>query len=356
MILVAIADDHRVVRVGLEQLLGTFDDVELVGAAAGGEEAVALCAAERPDVLLLDLAMPDLDGIAVTRRVAAEVPETRVVLFTSFSDRGRDRRRARRRRRRLPAEGRRAAGHPQRDPGGRARGGATGAEGGRRSAGRTRPPPERHSGTHRAGTGDPRARARRHGEQADRAQARDQREDREGTPHERVPADRRDGPDAGRDLGGAQRFVPRSRDRSPLVMTPSGADHLSMRRRLLGPILAAVVAAALFASPASAKAPVQRRGLCELTTTALDLERTDRSRSEHPACPFRGSWGRARRDLASPAVGQQQGLPAVDRVVGLDGVSVSAAWFAIVLGMTISWCSANNRDGSGDTCTGRVTF
>jgi DNA-binding NarL/FixJ family response regulator len=87
MILVAIADDHRVVRVGLEQLLGTFDDVELVGAAAGGEEAVALCAAERPDVLLLDLAMPDLDGIAVTRRVAAEVPETRVVLFTSFSDR-----------------------------------------------------------------------------------------------------------------------------------------------------------------------------------------------------------------------------------------------------------------------------
>ena len=68
MIIVAIADDHRVVRVGLEQLLGTFDDVELVGAAAGGEEAVALCAAERPDVLLLDLAMPDLDGIAVTRR------------------------------------------------------------------------------------------------------------------------------------------------------------------------------------------------------------------------------------------------------------------------------------------------
>lgn len=87
MIRVAIADDHRVVRVGLEQLLGTFDDVELIGAAAGGEEAVRLCADERPDVLLLDLAMPDLDGIAVTRRLATEAPETRVILFTSFSDR-----------------------------------------------------------------------------------------------------------------------------------------------------------------------------------------------------------------------------------------------------------------------------
>ncbi|HTG46696.1 MAG TPA: response regulator transcription factor [Actinomycetota bacterium] len=87
MIRVAIADDHRVVRVGLEQLLGTFEDVELVGAAGGGEEAVDLCTRERPEVLLLDLAMPDLDGIAVTRRLAEQAPETRVVLFTSFSDR-----------------------------------------------------------------------------------------------------------------------------------------------------------------------------------------------------------------------------------------------------------------------------
>ena len=84
---VAIADDHRVVRVGLEQLLDTFEDIELVGAADGGEAAVALCAERRPDVLLLDLAMPDLDGIGVTRRVTKESPETKVVLFTSFSDR-----------------------------------------------------------------------------------------------------------------------------------------------------------------------------------------------------------------------------------------------------------------------------
>ena len=87
MIRVAIADDHRVVRVGLEQLLATFDDVELVGSADGGEAAAALVASTKPDVVLLDLSMPDLDGIEVTRRAAAASPETRVVLFTSFSDR-----------------------------------------------------------------------------------------------------------------------------------------------------------------------------------------------------------------------------------------------------------------------------
>jgi DNA-binding NarL/FixJ family response regulator len=89
VIRVAIADDHRVVRVGLEQLLATFDDVELVGAAEGGEEAVAICAAEHPDVLLLDLSMPDLDGVEVTKRLASGAPDTRVVVFTSFSDRDR---------------------------------------------------------------------------------------------------------------------------------------------------------------------------------------------------------------------------------------------------------------------------
>jgi DNA-binding NarL/FixJ family response regulator len=87
VIRVAIADDHRVVRVGLEQLLGTFDDVELVGSADGGEATVDLCSAAKPDVLLLDLSMPDVDGIEVTRRLATASPDTRVVLFTSFSDR-----------------------------------------------------------------------------------------------------------------------------------------------------------------------------------------------------------------------------------------------------------------------------
>jgi DNA-binding NarL/FixJ family response regulator len=89
MIRVVIADDHRVVRVGLEQLLETFDDVEFLGAGSGGEEAVALCIEHRPDVLLLDLSMPDLDGIEVTKRLGDASPETRVVVFTSFSDRER---------------------------------------------------------------------------------------------------------------------------------------------------------------------------------------------------------------------------------------------------------------------------
>src|SRR2546427_5443756 len=86
MIRVAIADDHRVVRVGLEQLLGTFEDIELIGSADGGEAAVALCEEQRPDVLLLDLAMPDLDGIGVTRRVSGASPQTQGGFFSPFSD------------------------------------------------------------------------------------------------------------------------------------------------------------------------------------------------------------------------------------------------------------------------------
>lgn len=87
MIRVAHADDHKVVRLGLEQLLQTFTDVEVVGSATGGEAAVTLCRELRPDVLLLDLQMPEVDGIEATRRVASESPGTRVVVFTSFSDR-----------------------------------------------------------------------------------------------------------------------------------------------------------------------------------------------------------------------------------------------------------------------------
>jgi DNA-binding NarL/FixJ family response regulator len=89
MIRVVIADDHKVVRAGLEQLIGTFDDVELVGVAANGEEAVAVCLRHKPDLALLDLAMPAMDGIEATRRIREALPETNVVAFTSFSDRDR---------------------------------------------------------------------------------------------------------------------------------------------------------------------------------------------------------------------------------------------------------------------------
>jgi DNA-binding NarL/FixJ family response regulator len=89
MISLVIADDHRVVRTGLEQLVGTFDDVEVVGAGANGAEAVDICAAARPNVALIDLEMPILDGIEATRRIRGVSPTTNVIVFTSFSDRER---------------------------------------------------------------------------------------------------------------------------------------------------------------------------------------------------------------------------------------------------------------------------
>ena len=89
MIRIVVADDHVVVRSGLEQLVGTFDDVELVGTSVNGEEAAVMCVATRPDVALLDLEMPVADGIEATRRIREGSPKTNVVIFTSFSDRER---------------------------------------------------------------------------------------------------------------------------------------------------------------------------------------------------------------------------------------------------------------------------
>ena len=87
MIRLLIADDHGVVRTGLERLVATFEDVELVGAAANGQEAVERCRSSRPDVVLMDLEMPVLDGIAATRTIAAAQPGVAIVVLTSFSDR-----------------------------------------------------------------------------------------------------------------------------------------------------------------------------------------------------------------------------------------------------------------------------
>jgi DNA-binding NarL/FixJ family response regulator len=89
MIRVLLADDHGVIRDGLGRLISALEDVELVGVAADGAEAVDACARLAPDVVLMDLDMPVLDGIEATRRIAAEHPQTAVVVLTSFSDRPR---------------------------------------------------------------------------------------------------------------------------------------------------------------------------------------------------------------------------------------------------------------------------
>ncbi|HET6682863.1 MAG TPA: response regulator transcription factor [Gaiella sp.] len=89
MIRLLIADDHAVVRTGLRQLAQTLEGVELVGEAANGEEAVSLCEERAPDVVLMDLEMPVLDGIDATRRITDADPRVAVVVLTSFSDRER---------------------------------------------------------------------------------------------------------------------------------------------------------------------------------------------------------------------------------------------------------------------------
>jgi DNA-binding NarL/FixJ family response regulator len=89
MIRVLLADDHNLVRAGLAELLAEVDDIEVVGLAADGRQAVELAVLTGPDVVLMDLSMPRVDGVAATRQILARAPESRIVVLTSFSDGGR---------------------------------------------------------------------------------------------------------------------------------------------------------------------------------------------------------------------------------------------------------------------------
>jgi NarL family two-component system response regulator LiaR len=83
---VMIVDDHAVVRSGLAAFLMVFDDLELAGEAGGGEEAVRLCAELQPDVVLMDLVMPKMDGATATRALRERCPEVQVIALTSFKE------------------------------------------------------------------------------------------------------------------------------------------------------------------------------------------------------------------------------------------------------------------------------
>ena len=83
---VLIADDQRVVREGLSMLVGLIEGVKVIGTASDGIEAVDLANAEKPDVVLMDLQMPNMDGAEATRRIRAALPGTQALVLTTYAD------------------------------------------------------------------------------------------------------------------------------------------------------------------------------------------------------------------------------------------------------------------------------
>jgi two-component system, NarL family, response regulator LiaR len=83
---VMLVDDHTMVRRGLAAFLKVFDDLQLAGEAESGEAAIQLCAEVMPDVVLMDMVMPDMDGAATTRLIRQQFPQVQVIALTSFKE------------------------------------------------------------------------------------------------------------------------------------------------------------------------------------------------------------------------------------------------------------------------------
>jgi NarL family two-component system response regulator LiaR len=85
---VLLVDDHAMLRQGLATFLKVYDDLELAGEAASGEAAIQLCAQLAPDVVLMDMVMPEMDGVTATRAIRQQYPKVQVIALTSFKDKG----------------------------------------------------------------------------------------------------------------------------------------------------------------------------------------------------------------------------------------------------------------------------
>jgi DNA-binding NarL/FixJ family response regulator len=86
LIRVLIVDDHTMVRIGLERLLASYDDIDVVGTARSGDEAISLTGAVSPQVVLMDMVMPEMDGIETTRRLVSAHPEVIVIALSTHND------------------------------------------------------------------------------------------------------------------------------------------------------------------------------------------------------------------------------------------------------------------------------